>query len=137
MKKLIRQVLGFIGISGIGWILDLCTYTVLGLVSDHLFVNNMISSWVGVTFVFAFATWKVFRNNSRIPLPCKYLIYLVYQFILILLVSKILTVVDAFIVSHITVALIVSFSSIIAKIFITPITMVLNFLVMKGIMEKI
>ena len=65
----------FIGLSGIGWILDFGTYTGLGLVWNNLVVNNTISSWVGVTFVFIFATRKVFNNVSKIPLKWKYVIY--------------------------------------------------------------
>lgn len=137
MKKLISQAIRFVGLSGIGWILDFCTYTVLGIWSTNLFLNNMISSWVGVSFVFFFATRKVFQNNSKISLKWKYLIYLVYQFVLILISSKILSGIDVFIVKNIGVELIVNFSSIIAKILVTPITMVLNFFVMKGIIEKL
>ena len=54
MKKLFIQAIRFIGLSGIGWILDFTTYTVLGVISANLVLNNTISSWVGVTFVFYF-----------------------------------------------------------------------------------
>ena len=135
--KLIRQAIHFIGLSGIGWILDFCTYIGLGFVSENPGFNNIVSSWVGVTFVFIFATRKVFKNNSKIPLKCKYLIYLLYQCVLIFLVSKLLNIIDAAIVAHVQIALIQRFSAIIAKILLTPITMVLNFFVMKGIIEKI
>lgn len=137
MKKLIRQALGFVGLSGIGWILDFLTYTLLGLVSDKLFLNNVISSWVGVTFVFIFATRKVFQNNSKISLKWKYLIYIVYQCALIFFSSKLLSIIALFIVENIEVAIVISLSAIIAKILVTPITMILNFFVMKGIIEKI
>lgn len=79
MKKLFLQVLKFIGFSGIGWILDFSVYTGLGFFSSNLDLNNRISSWVGVTFVFIFATRKVFKNNSRISLKWKYFIYILYQ----------------------------------------------------------
>ena len=135
--KLIRQAIHFVGLSGIGWLLDFCTYIVLGFVSGNPGFNNVVSSWVGVTFVFVFATRKVFQNNSKIPLKGKYLIYLLYQCVLIFLVSRLLNIIDAAIVEHVQIALIQSLSAIIAKIVITPITMVLNFFVMKGIIEKI
>ena len=123
--------------SGIGWILDFCTYTVLGFLSENLVLNNFISSWVGVTFVFIFATRKIFMNNSRIPLKWKYLIYIAYQFVLIFLVSILLGKIDGLITEYVTVGIILKFSFIISKIIITPITMVLNFFVMKGLIEKI
>ena len=83
MKRLIYQVLQFIGISGIGWVLDFITFVILGFFSQNHATNNYISSWVGVTFVFFFATRKVFDNKSYIPLWVKYVIYIVYQLILI------------------------------------------------------
>lgn len=137
MKKLLNQAIRFVGLSGIGWILDFCTYTVLGLISANLVLNNTISSWVGVTFVFAFATRKVFQNNSKIALKWKYLIYLLYQMILIYFISKLLGAVNSFIIENFTIEFILEFSSIIAKICVTPITMVLNFFVMKGVIEKL
>ena len=137
MKRLILQAVKFVGLSGIGWILDFLIYTVLGLYFTNLFANNMISSWAGVTFVFFLATRKVFQNNSKISLKWKYLIYLLYQFILIFVISKLLTLVDATITAHIQNALIQEFSYVISKIFITPITMVMNFLVMKGLIERL
>ena len=100
-------------------------------------LDNFISPWVGVTFVFIFATRKIFENNSRIDLKWKYLIYIVYQVLLIFLVSKLLGLIDSFIVSNISLAVVTRFSAIIAKILVTPITMILNFFVMKGLIEKL
>ena len=137
MKKLFVQAVKFIGISGIGWIMDFICYSVLSIFSKNLVVNNMISSWIGVTFVFLLATKKVFQNNSKIPLKWKYAIYLLYQFILIYLISNLLNAINLAIVGHIGIALIVRFSKILSKIIVTPITMTLNFFVMKYIIEKI
>lgn len=137
LEKILKQAVRFVGLSGIGWILDFCTYTGLGFVSRDLVFNNMVSSWVGVTFVFAFATRKVFQNTSRIPLKWKYIIYLLYQCVLIYFISKLLNRIDGAIVTLIEIGFVQKFSSIIAKIIVTPITMVMNFLVMKGIIEKI
>ena len=137
MKNLIPQAVKFLGFSGIGWILDFFTYTLLGIFSENLALNNIISSWVGVTFVFMFATKKIFSDNNHIPLKLKYLIYLLYQVILIFLISKLLVEVDIFIVEKIKLDFIMKFSAIISKIFVTPITMVVNFIVMKIIVEKL
>lgn len=137
MKNLIKQAIKFIGISGIGWLFDFTIYTVLGLFEDALFINNVISSWVGVTFVFIFSTRTVFKNNSKISLKAKYFIYIVYQCILIFLISKLLNQIDLFIVSNISYVIVLKFSYLISKIIVTPITMILNFIVMKNIIEKI
>lgn len=137
MKKLFLQAIKFIGFSGIGWILDFVTFTVLGIWSENYAFNNIVSSLVGVTFVFIFATRAVFKNNSKIPLKVKYVIYLVYQFALILLISWLLAYISNFIVTKSAVDLLIKFSNIISKILVTPITMALNFFVMKGVIEKI
>jgi len=131
------QAIKFIGLSGIGWILDFCTYAILCIISSNLVLNNTISSWVGVTFVFIFATRKIFQNNSKISLKWKYLIYILYQCILIYFISMLLNSINLLIVNNIDIDLILSFSTIIAKIIVTPITMILNFFVMKGIIEKL
>ena len=145
-----QKAVRFIGFSGLGWILDFIVYTILGIWFSNLVVNNFISSWVGVTFVFIFATRKVFENSSKVPLWAKYLIYsskvplwakyliyIVYQFVLILCVSKLLGVIDVFIQDHFTWELLLKTSKFIAKILITPITMTLNFFVMRGVVEKL
>lgn len=137
MKELFKQAIHFVGLSGIGWILDFCTYTALGFVSTNLALNNVISSWGGVTFVFLFATRKVFKNTSKISLKWKYIIYIGYQVVLIFFISKVLAGINCWIISRVTIEFILRFSSIISKILVTPITMVLNFFVMKGIIEKL
>lgn len=137
MKKLLLQVLKFFGLSGIGWILDFSVYTILGFFSENLVLNNYISSWVGVTFVFIFATRKIFKNDSKISIGWKYVIYLFYQAVMIYLMSKLLGFVDGLILGVFTATIIVKFSAILAKIVVTPISMVVNFIVMKCVIEKI
>lgn len=136
MKRLFVQAVRFVGLSGIGWILDFLTYTVLGLISTNLVLNNTISSWVGVTFVFLLSTRVVFQNDSKIPLKWKYVIYLLYQCILIFFVSKLLNWINIYLVINVTITTVKNFSTIISKILVTPITMILNFVVMKGVIEK-
>ena len=136
MKELLHQGIKFIGTSGIGWILDFITYTGLGFVSSNVVVNNYISSWVGVTFVFIFATRKIFENKSKIPLKWKYLIYLLYQAVLIYFISILLGFINQTIHSW-NIDVLVNYSAVMSKIIVTPITMILNFFVMKGVVEKI
>jgi GtrA-like protein. len=137
VKTLLKQAVKFIGLSGIGWIIDFSTYSGLCLLYNNIVVNNIISSWIGVTFVFIFATRKIFKNNSNISLRIKYIAYLCYQMILIFAISKLLGYVNNYIISNITIEMVVSLSSIISKIVVTPITMIMNFIVMKSIIEKI
>ena len=131
------QAVKFIGISGIGWLLDFSVYTVLAFLSQNLFLNNIISSLTGVTFTFIFSTRLVFKNNCRIPLQAKYLLYLLYQVMLIFVISRLLQFIDAKLVQIFELEIITKSSFVIAKILVTPVTMILNFLVMKFLMEKL
>jgi putative flippase GtrA len=137
LKNLWKQAVTFIGLSGIGWFLDFSVYTCLRLVSESFSLNNIISSWVGVTFVFLIAAGNIFQNRSKISLRWKYVIYLLYQSILIFCISNLLAVVHSMICELVTIDLILRFSFIISKILVTPITMILNFIVMKGVIEKL
>jgi gtrA-like protein len=137
MKMLLKQIVKFVGISGIGWLLDFFTYTSLSFCSRNIVINNIISSWIGVTFVFVFATRKVFKNNGRISLKKKYAIYLAYQLILIYLISKLLGYVNSYIINNIMIEEILRLSTVISKVIITPITMFMNFVVMKSIIERV
>ena len=131
------QAVKFFGLSGIGWLLDCVVYAIIGVYSANLLVNNIISSWAGVTIVFIFATRQVFKNNSKIPLYWKYLIYILYQCILIFTISKLLNIINSLIVENIDWVIVGSFAPIIAKVLVTPITMILNFFMMKGIIERL
>lgn len=137
MKKMIMQGISFAGLSGIGWILDFCIYTGLGIISTNLVLNNMISSWMGVTFVFAFTTRKIFENKSNISLSWKYLMYLIYQCLLIFLISNLLYQINEIILLHFVSNSVRNFSGIISKILVTPVTLILNFVVMKYVIEKL
>lgn len=57
--------------------------------------------------------------------------------LLITMISFVLQLLNQLIVNKIVIENITQYSSLIAKILVTPITMVLNFLVMKGIIERI
>ena len=131
IKKIFLQAFYFFGISGIGWILDFCTFILLGFISENLIINNTVSSWIGVTFVFCFATRTVFNNSNRLYL--KYFIYLVYQILLIYGISKLLNYINLLIAEY----LVGSFIPVIAKMVVTPVTMILNFIFMKNIVERI
>ena len=137
MKNLIKQGIGFIGISGIGFIIDFIIYNVLSsLLPINVNICNMISSFIGVSFVFIVSTRKIFINNSKIDIKLKYIIYIVYQLILISLVSYIMLILKNYLLS-IDVDLITKYVNIIVKIIITPFTMIINFIVMKKLIEKL
>lgn len=127
----------FVGLSGIGWLIDLMVYTMLSYKTGIPFWSNIISSCIGTTFVFLFSTRAIFKHNKKMPIMVKYLIYIVYQIILIYLISRLLTMINSFMLLCFSGKMIMKFSLLIAKVIVTPVTMTLNFFVMKAIVENL
>ena len=137
MKRIVKQLFGFVGISGIGWIIDFVIYNILSLVFKvDISIANMISSLVGVTFVFIFSTRKIFENGGKLNIKVKCVIYIVYQIILILCVSRVMPIIKNFLIGF-DIDFIIKYASVLAKILITPATMIINFIFMKYLIEKI
>ena len=136
MAKLMAKFIRFIGISGMGWIIDFVLFTLLtGVFRLPVALSNYISSIPAITLVFFLSTHKLFvcRPNG-LSLRAKYLLYVVYQFLLLTAVS--------FLAQWLAVVLPLSlpFLSGLAKpaskILITPITMICNFFALKYLAEK-
>lgn len=165
LKAVLIQALKFFGISGIGWLIDFSVFAILHkFVGESLVLNlgvlkldacNMISMLCGVTFVFFVSTRKTFNVNlKRFSLKKKYLLYICYQLVMMVISSLIVggfinlfTGLDgatAFSASGVfdgnvlqKVVLFVLKPEISAKICVTPITMICNFLFMKFLSEKV
>ena len=136
--SLIIQAIKYYLISGIAWILDVVIFTILcNLIPSTIFAN-IISSTLGATFTFVVSTRKTFKNNSKkFSIKTKYIIYIVYQIILILVMSVVLAKFSDLLYYNVPIDLVTSYSKFIAKIIITPITMLLNFIFMKVLIERI
>ena len=81
---------------------------------------------------------KIFKNkNSKYSIKTKYLIYFGYQIILLLVVSGIGQLLYNYLINVITNTFILEHLKIFIKIIITPITMTLNYIVMKNLIEKL
>lgn len=138
MKKILIQALKFLGISGIGWLIDMAIYFILTSLMINIVFSNILSSLVAVTFVYFTSTKKIFINkNKEFNINKKYIIYVIYQIFIILLSSTIIGLVNKLIILYIDFNVVLKYSQIIAKILITPITMLCNFIFMKLLMEKI
>lgn len=137
MKKLLTQVIKFFGLSGMGWLLDFTVYTLLSLTMSNLFISNICSSLVGASFVFIFSTRYVFKTNAHLPVRAKYLIYILYQIVLIVVMSRILDKINMCILLYFPLDFVKDFSPTLSKVLVTPITMVLNYFIAKGIIEKL
>lgn len=137
MKDKIIKALKFFGISGIGWILDIITFSSLNsFFHINIIVANIFSSFIAITFVFLSSTRKLFQNNSKISLKYKYIIYLLYQIVIVLCSSFIINSVNDFILG-LNLEFLASYTNIVAKIIVTPFTMIINYIAMTIIVEKL
>lgn len=136
---MLQQIYRFLGISGIGWILDFTSFAFLGLVLSNLFIISIISAFVGASFVFILSPRFIFNNKNSLPLRIKYVLYILYQIILILFISFLIVEVEYFLKYYLVEYLpfIKTTCYIISKILVTPIAMISNFLVIKFIIEKL
>lgn len=140
MKKLVIKFFMFALISGIGVTIDfLCVGTALAFFDLSPFYANSIGSTLGIIFVFFTSVYKVFINNGRLVLV-KFFVYLVYSAGLIYCVSSFIDALylyEPFLNSLSSLMLDFIHPAIIAKIIITPVTLIVNFIVARFLIEKI
>lgn len=125
-----KLFLGFVLISGVGWLLDMASYAVLSqLFAVPPSYANFISSMVGVTYVWIVALNRLFdrREYSRsIYLP----IYWSYQGISILAYSVIISIVATSAINFKIGQISDMPSALVAKIIITGPNLITNFIFM-------
>lgn len=137
MKKIIIQAFSFFGISGIGWLIDMSIYSILTYFNVYTILANIISSFTAVTFVYLTSTKKIFVNiNDSFNVKKKYIVYILYQVIIVLISSTIINFIAKNLVNF-DIKLIADYAKISAKIIVTPFTMITNFIFMKFLIEKI
>lgn len=121
----------FVLISGVGWILDFLTFTVLnGFIGVSPGFSNFASSMVGVTYVWFASLEQLFQAGRENRF--RYLVvYWGYQVASIFLYSILIGCVAALVVGPILTQLVGWPAGVIAKILITPVNLVTNFIFMK------
>ena len=139
LKKILRQFIKFLFLSGIGWLIDFTLYLIFSNIFDFKIIySNILSSIPAVTFVFFVSTRRVFvKNKKGFTLEEKYFIYFLYQVILIITISLLGQYLYLLILKNIAVKIELKILKLIIKILITPITMLINFIVMKFLIEKL
>lgn len=140
MMNLMKQGKSFILISGMGFIIDFTVYCICTkFIGMQISYSNMISAIPAITYVFFISTKKIFNEKkTKLPIIYKYLIYFIYQIILITLISVVAQRVYYRLYDYfIDYKIIEKNLKIIIKIGITPITMFCNFIVMKILLEEL
>lgn len=137
MKKLFIQAFKFFGFSGLGWLLDMTIYIILTSLNFAETPVNMFSSLIAVSFVYVASTRKIFQNgNEKINLKKKYILYILYQ-LLVITISSLAIGVLAGVLGNINIEFISHYNSVLAKVLVTPVTMLTNFIFMKLLIEKV
>lgn len=125
-----KLFLGFVLISGVGWLLDLATFIGLSQVfAASPYFANFISSMVGVTYVWIVALNRLFHRREygrSIYLP----IFWVYQGISILAYSVLISIVAASTFNARIGQIFEVPSALLAKIMITGPNLITNFIFM-------
>jgi len=116
---LVRTIIGFAGVSGIGLLLDFSLFETLDLIEGHPSIANVISSTVGTSFVYFASVRNVFRYNGKFMFV-KWIIYIIYQVLLITTVS--------FIIGNLSENF--RIQGWVIKISVTPFTFLTNFIFM-------
>lgn len=128
---LLKTFLRFAFLSGLGWICDFVTFTILVTAfATQPSIANFCSSYVGVTFVYLTSLRLIFnKRDSRRGVFLG--IYWLYQFISILAYSIMLSILVSSLSNFGIYDLIKINSGITGKIIITPVNLFTNFLFMK------
>lgn len=138
LRALLMQALRFVGLSGIGWLLRFHgTYPAQHsrfkpCRRQHDKLARRCKLCVCVLYTLRLPGQPPVSRFSG-----SNCVYITYQIVLIILISLLLAKINALITTYISAALIVRYSAILSKIIVTPITMTLNFFVMRFAIEKL
>lgn len=140
-NNVLKQILKFVFFSGSGFLIDFGVYYYLtSYLAFPVMYANMVSAIPAITWVFVLSTRKVFlrSKNSKVPIVFKYCFYLLYQLILLSIVSYFAQFLyDNLHAYVIGIPIIYQYFQLVCKCMITPVTIVCNFLVMKNIIERL
>ncbi len=136
-EKLFSQFIKFLVVSGIGWLIDFSLYIILTTKFNlEIFYANIFSSIPAISYVFLISTKKIFTKSHRNNLTIiqKYIIYFIYQLLLIFIISIVAQNLYILVEKY---NLNFKMMKVIIKILITPVTMTINFFVIKYLAEKL
>ena len=138
-QQLVRQGILFVAISGLGWLFDFTVFmTLSGPVGWPRLAANIVSGSCGSLFVFIVSATGIFQRNQG-GMGQKVVVLLTFNTIVIVASSFLLVLIAATLEavgqSHGWVLQPYVISSL-AKIIVTPATLLLNFLVVRFLVER-
>lgn len=135
----VRQALMFVVISGTGWLLDTAVFLLLsGPGSWPVIAANIASSCCGVLLVFIVSSRSIFQRNEGSMLQ-KVLVLLLFNATVILASSVVLGLIATQLTQSATRldwAVTPGMVRLAAKVLVTPVTLALNFVVVRLLLER-
>lgn len=129
----LRQAALFVGVSGVGWLLDTGVFLALsGPGGWPLLGANVVSGSCGALFVFACSARGIFRRNAG-SMTAKVAALLGFNAVVIVASSVVLTALAAGLARMGAPAAWVPLG---AKVLVTPVTLALNFVVVRYLLER-
>ncbi len=128
--------MNFFIVSGIGWLIDLSIYSFLIFNDFDVFISNLTSAGIAVTYVYIISVNKIFsHDNSYIKV--RFIIYIAYQILSIVGFTYLIYKTNIFLIGNVASQFLIAYSPLFAKIIITPFNLIVNFVFMKILLEKI
>ena len=135
----LRQAVLFVALSGTGWLLDTTVFLLLsGPGGWPVVAANMVSGSCGVLFVFIASSRGVFRRNEG-SMAQKVGTLLLFNAAAILASSVVLGLIAAWLtqgVARLGWAVAPGIIRLVAKMLVTPVTLALNFIVVRFLLER-
>lgn len=131
-----KHFLIFATISGFGWVLDIATFTILLFNNIESYTANFISSFVGVTFVWLTSLKTVFNAQKSI-FSYGIIIYWLFQFVSIFVYSALIGFLSLKLQTSFLHVSNIQQYGIAAKIIMTPLNLLTNYLFMKNLVKII
>jgi putative flippase GtrA len=119
--------------SGVGWIIDLVTFSLL-VNKFHIqpFYANFISSYIGITFVWFMALNAVFEKKN-ISYARYLLTYWTFQLFSITFYSELLNFIFVILQGNLPMILWTNSQELLSKIIVTPLNLFTNYIFMKNL----
>ena len=131
----LRKALLFVAVSGAGWLLDVTVLMALsGPAGWGLVPANVVSGSCGVLLVFTVSAKTIFQRNSG-SVAQKVAVLLAFN-LLVILASSFALAAIAQALTHVRMNIPPAASRLAAKILVTPLTLLLNYVVVRFLVER-
>ena len=139
LTSMLRAPMKFVGLSGVGWLIDMAVYTLLVAgFAVGAFSANLVSGVCGAIFAFLTANRFVFAGSLD-RLSTKLTLYILYTITQIVVASALVEAVARGLqygAEHFRYSTASSILAIAAKCLVTPLTLVANYFVARSLSRR-